>query len=250
MPVHAAAQSDAITCATDSPIIRPPLSESIGGEVDWPIAQGHYYGQTSNAPRVGFNIINDDSADFWTEFQRLGGSPALGYPASRRFMWHGQLTQVTQRAVLQWSPVAGQVEIANVLDLLHEQGFDDLLLRFDQIPPPAEPDEVGLPFETIAERRLHWLDERPAIKKKYCETPGRADPLLLWGLPTSQASNVSATGTVYVVRTQRAAFQEWVDGAPWAAPGEVTVVLAGDLAKEFGLVPTESIVPEPAPVHL
>jgi hypothetical protein len=28
-----------------------------------------------------------------------------------------------------------------------------------------------------------------------------------------------------VLRTQRAAFQEWVDGAPWAAPGEVTIVL-------------------------
>jgi hypothetical protein len=28
---------------------------------------------------------------------------------------------------------------------------------------------------------------------------------------------------------QRAAFQEWVDGAEWAAPGEVTVVLAGRL---------------------
>jgi hypothetical protein len=109
--------------------------------------------------------------------------------------------------------------------------------------------EAGLPFETIAARRLEWLDARPAIKKKYCETPGGADPLVLWGLPTSTAVNVSSLGTVYVVRTQRAAFQEWVDGAPWAATGEVTVVLAGDLAKDLALLPPESVVPEPAPVR-
>ena len=49
---------------------------------------------------------------------------------------------------------------------------------------------------------------------------------------------------VYVVRTQRAAFQEWVDGAPWAAPGQVTVVLAGDLAKLYQLVPSEALAPD------
>ena len=59
----------------------------------------------------------------------------------------------------------------------------------------------------------------------------------------------SDTGEVYVLRTQRAAFQEWVNGADWAAPGEVTVVLAGDLAKEFQLLPAEAMTPEPAPAH-
>ena len=44
-----------------------------------------------------------------------------------------------------------------------------------------------------------------------------------------------------MLRTQRAAFQEWVTGAPWAAPGQVTVVLAGDLAKKFNLLPTAEL---------
>ena len=60
---------------------------------------------------------------------------------------------------------------------------------------------------------------------------------------------MSDAGEVYVLRTQRAAFQEWVNGADWAAPGEVTVVLAGDLAKEFNLLPPEAVVPETAPPH-
>jgi hypothetical protein len=72
---------------------------------------------------------------------------------------------------------------------------------------------------------------------------------VLWGLPTSMAINVGSPGTVYVVRTQRAAFQEWVDGAPWAAPDKVTVVLAGDLAKDFHLLPPGAILPEAAPAH-
>ena len=102
----------------------------------------------------------------------------------------------------------------------------------------------------IAARRLAWLDSRPAIKDKYCNAPGGADPVQLWGLPTSGAVNVSDSGDeVYVLRTQRAAFQEWVGGADWAAPGQVTVVLAGDIAKEFNLLPTEATVPEPAPAR-
>jgi len=60
---------------------------------------------------------------------------------------------------------------------------------------------------------------------------------------------MSEAGEVYVLRTQRAAFQEWVNGADWAAPGEVTVVLAGDLSKEFNLLPAEAMIPEAAPPH-
>ena len=90
---------------------------------------------------------------------------------------------------------------------------------------------------------------RPSPRVQPLQAPGGGDPLVLWGLPTSTAVNVAAVGTVFVVRTQRAAFQEWVDGAPWAAPGEVTVVLAGDLAKDFDLLPPDAVVPEAAPRH-
>jgi hypothetical protein len=218
-------------------------------ELDWTVPSGHFFSQAGGQPNAGFAVFDDSSASFWSEFQRLGGWSVLGYPASRRFSWHSSQAQATQRAILQWSPVTGQVEFANILDLLHEQGLDESLLALEQIPPPADVDELGLAYETIAARRLQWLEDRPAIKAKYCNAPGGADPIVLWGLPTSTAINVSQTGEVYVVRTQRAAFQEWVGGASWAAPGEVTVVLAGDLAKEFNLIPADAVLPEPAPLR-
>jgi hypothetical protein len=248
-PSVASAQTG--SCAGLSSRPKPSTADADVGATaaDFPLVMGHFFTQASLTPGAGFNIVDDEKANFWSEFERLGGSNVLGYPATRRFTWHSLLSQATQRAVLQWFPVTGQVEFANVLDLLHEDGMDDLLFELYQIPPPADVDELGLPYETIAERRLKWLDERPAIKKSYCDAPGGADPLVLWGLPTSMAVNVGNPGTVYVVRTQRAAFQEWVDGAPWAAPDEVTVVLAGDLAKDFQLLPPDAVVPEPAPPH-
>ena len=122
------------------------------------------------------------------------------------------------------------------------QGLDDELLQSDQIPPPLDVDEAGLPYETIAANRLSWLDSSAGDQAAYCAAPGGGDPIQLWGLPTSLAVNMGALGEVYVLRTQRAAFQEWVAGAPWAAPGQVTVVLAGDLAKEFNLLPPRYVL--------
>jgi hypothetical protein len=216
-------------------------------EADWLVRGGWFFTQAGGARDRGFAIVDDDDGQLWSEFQRLGGWRALGYPASRRFMWRGVLSQATQRTVLQWSPVTGQVEFANILDLLHEVGRDDDLRVLKQIPSPGEVDEVGLAYEAIAARRLAWMDSRPAIKAKYCNFAGGADPVQLWGLPTSRPIDMSGGGQVYVLRTQRAAFQEWVNGAEWAAPGEVTVVLAGDLAKEFDFLPAEALVPESAP---
>ena len=59
---------------------------------------------------------------------------------------------------------------------------------------------------------------------------------MLYGLPNS---SVQDFGPFYAVLLQRAAFQEWKIDAPGIARvGEVTVVNAGDVAKEFGLIPT------------
>jgi hypothetical protein len=215
--------------------------------LDWAVPDGWFFSEAAPSSAGGFSIVDDDAARMWSEFSRLGGWPALGFPVSRRFTWHGQLSQAMQRAVLQWSAVTGQVQPADVLDLLHDAGLDPDLETAAQIPPPLDLDEAGLPFDIIAANRLGWLDARPAIKARYCDAPGGADPVLLWGLPTSQAVDVG--NDVYVLRTQRAAFQEWVQGAPWAAPGQVTVVLSGDLAKEFNLLPADASIPEPAPPH-
>lgn len=229
--------------ATSAPQLLAPTS------ADWSVPGGWFYGQASRAAGLGYTAVDDDDAHFYSEFARLGGWRVLGYPASQRFVWHGILSQATQRAVLQWSPVTGQVEFANILDLLHDQGLDPQLVQVAQIPPPVDVDEAGLPYETIAANRLAWLDSRPAIRAAYCEAPGGGDPIQLWGLPTSRPVNMGGPGgEVYVLRTQRAAFQEWVTGAPWAAPGKVTVVLAGDLAKQFDLLPAAALTAQPPPV--
>jgi hypothetical protein len=243
-PTHA--QTDASTCGPTraaAPQAAIPL-----GTLDWQIPSGWFFTETGLTPAHGYSMVDDGAARMWSEFSRLGGWQVLGFPASQRFMWHGMLSQATQRAVLQWSPITGQVEFANVLDLMHDEGRDADLLASKQIPPPLDVNEAGLPYETIAANRLAWLDSRPAIRDSYCNAPGGGDPIQLWGLPTSQAVNMGQPGgEVYVLRTERAAFQEWVDGAPFAAPGEVTVALAGDLAKEFSLLPPEALAPQPAP---
>jgi hypothetical protein len=239
------------TGAACGPGMRTAQTQATGStsDTDWSLPSGWFFTQTGDSSDRGFSIVDDGGVQMFSEFQRLGGWRSLGFPASRRFNWHGTMSQATQRAILQWSPVTGQVDFANVLDLMHEDGRDDDLRVQKQIPPPTEVDEAGLTYETIAARRLAWLDARPAIKAKYCNAPGGADPVQLWGLPSSKATNMSAAGEVYVLRTQRAAFQEWVNGADWAAPGEVTVVLAGDLAKEFNLLPSEATILESAPAH-
>jgi hypothetical protein len=221
---------------------------TLGPDLDWSLPSGWFFSEAGETADHGYTIVDDGNAQMWSEFTRLGGWSTLGFPASRRFTWHGTLAQATQRAILEWSPVTGQVDFANVLDLMHEQGRDNELRDARQIPPPLDVDEAGLPYEAIAARRLAWLDDRPAIRSAYCNAPGGADPVQLWGLPTSKAVNMSDSGgEVYVLRSQRAAFQEWVGGAPWAAPGQVTVVLAGDLSKQFDLLPPEAVIPESAP---
>ena len=249
LTVHAAAQDQSSqACGSRRYVPVEPLTFST--QRDWQVPGGWFFTEASESPERGYTMLDDGEAMMWSEFNRLGGWQALGFAASRRFVWHGLLSQASQRAILQWSPITGQVDFANVLDLMHDAGGDMDLWRLKQIPLPIDLDEAGLPFETIAARRLAWLDSRPAIKDKYCNAPGGADPVQLWGLPTSGAVNVSDSGDeVYVLRTQRAAFQEWVGGADWAAPGQVTVVLAGDIAKEFNLLPTEATVPEPAPAR-
>jgi hypothetical protein len=240
-PRPASAQSGG--CGPSHPALAAP-NVSLG-DLDRQIPSGWFFTESGDGASKGFSVTDDSAAQMWSEFNRLGGWQVLGFPASQRFLWHGQLSQATQRAILQWSPITGQVEFANVLDLMHDQGRDDDLLNAKQIPPPIDVDEVGLPYETIAANRLGWLDARTAIKAAYCNAPGGGDPLQLWGLPTSQAVNMSQSGgEVYVLRTQRAAFQEWVHGAEFAAPGAVTVVLAGDLAKEFDLLPAEALIPQ------
>jgi hypothetical protein len=227
------------TCSARTP---PPNAAPTSSPSGQAVPDGFYF-----ADAGGFSIRDDEQAALWSAFQSMGGWPVLGFPVSQRFVWHGRLAQATQRTILTWNAQTGTAELGSVFDMLHEEGLDDELLRREQIPLPVDLPELNLAHDTITLGRMAWLDDRPAIKRSYCNAPGGAHPVFLWGLPTSPAVDVSGDGSVYVLRSQGAAFQEWVHGAPWAAPGDVSIVLAGDVIKDFDLLPAEALEPEEPP---
>src|SRR5687768_6731615 len=86
---------------------------------DWAVPNGHYFTQ-AGAGSGGFTIADDDGLRFWSAFQQLGGTQALGYPASRRFTSDGFTYQLTQAAMLQHRPDQGGVTLGNTFELLQE----------------------------------------------------------------------------------------------------------------------------------
>ncbi|MER3406286.1 MAG: hypothetical protein C4289_14920 [Chloroflexota bacterium] len=69
-----------------------------------------------------------------------------------------------------------------------------------------------------------------------------------YGLPMSLPERF---GPFVSQRFQRVTLQLWLDTVPgMPAPGTVVRVLAGDLAKEAGLIPAEAMRPQPPPPPL
>jgi S1-C subfamily serine protease len=230
-PAQAQTQQQAIS--------RRPLA-------DYAVLNGHYFTQTGgDAAEAGFAITDDGGVPMWREFQRLGGVEALGYPVSRRFVWDGFVVQATQKAVLQWRPDLGRAVLVNVLDELTRAGKDEWLAAERLIPSPAAfPDEAGLTFDQVAQTRLRLLDPYPALRNAYLADPA---PFEANGLPVAPVADV---GPALVLRAQRKAYQLWKVPTPWARAGDVTVVNAGDLAKEAALYPGEAPRPEPAALQI
>ena len=210
------------------------------GAPDFSVIGGHFYTQAGSG-EGGFAIVDDADGSFWTAFQAFGGVDALGYPASRRFELNGFLYQATQAALLQRDPVSGGVRLANVFDMLSAAGFDAWLEAFSQIPPSRDwAGDQGLAWEAIVARHLAILYPYASLLARFQAVP---DWINRHGLPMG----VHELPSVVVVRGQRAAFQLWLEDVPWAAAGTTTVVLAGDVAKEAGLIPAEAQVPEASP---
>jgi hypothetical protein len=193
---------------------------------DWDVPGGHFFSQTGGAPGCGYFVRDQGGVRFWSEFRRLGGVAAVGYPASQPFEWDGFTVQVFQRVIFQWRPDAGQAYFVNVFDRLHDLGKDDWLLAARQTPK-HDPSLGDL------NARLALLDERPAIKATFYAAVG--DPLQANGAPTSRVQDM---GNHYALRAQRVVFQEWKEDVPWAKAGQVTVALGGDIAKEAGILPS------------
>ncbi len=208
---------------------------------DYPIPDGHYYTQASGQGiEAGFSITDDGGIHFFDEFVRLGGTQTLGYPSSQRFAFGGFMSQSTQKELLQWRPDQSQAVFANIFDVFTQRGLDQTLAQTRLIPPTEDnsPDN-GLTWPNVVARHLALLDGNPAIRARYFADP---DPVDDFGLPQGAAD----FGGVYVIRCERAAFQNWRIATSFARPGDVTQVNAGDLAKEFGIIPTAAASPEPA----
>jgi len=230
------------TTQLPSSLLSTPPSAS-AAEEEYAISNGYFFTQTGGGSGRGYSIVNDVSAPFWNEFQRLGGAQGVGYPVSRRFLWNGFLCQVMQRVVFQWRPDLGQVAFVNVFDLFSEAGQDDILFATRQVPRPLPASfDGGKSFADVLQARLDLLDENPAIRQKYNSIPG--DPISMNGLPTSRVTDM---GNHFALRTQRVLFQQWKEAVPWAAAGEVTVALGGSISAELGIFPKEMLEPEAQP---
>ena len=189
----------------------------------------------------GFNVCNDASAQFLTAFNRYG-LQRVGYPISRRYERDGFVTQAFQKAIFQWRPDGNYVAFVNVFDELHNMGFDQRLLDTRQTPMPVQNfDPPGATFEQIVQARQALLNARPSIRTAYFSV---SDPMLFYGLPTSQVQDM---GNHYAIRLQRAVLQEWKEAVPWAAAGQVTVANGADIAKELGALPASALAPESGP---
>ncbi len=211
---------------------------------DWALANGRFFTQANGQPlgvsTRGFVISDAGGVKFWSEYQDLGGPRALGYPTSHRFLWRYQTVQLLQDGLLQWWPDDHRSTVVNLMDELHLAGLDDRLLseRFvpRQMPYNAE---AGLTFEQVKARRLALLDADPDLRAQYFAVP---NPIEKYGLPTSRVTDL---GPVIAVRLQRGVLQHWKQDMAWASAGDVTSVMVGDLARDFGLfgAPTTPFVP-------
>ena len=210
---------------------------------DYQVVNGHYFTQAGGDPNgdAGFRITDESGVNFASEFERLGGVEALGYPISRRFEWDGFTTQATQKGVLQWQPQTNRAALVNLLDAFADAGLDSWLEQHAQVPPQQLfHDETELIFEEVVAARLAYLDGYPALRRVYLAT---SDYLERYGLPTAPIADL---GAVRVLRTQRAVLQEWRVQEDGALPGQVTVLDVGTLAIEAGLIPAEATVALPA----
>ena len=219
-------------------------AEAADAPPDYAVNNGHFYSQGTGGAKGGFSITDDGGVPMWSEFSRLGGVDALGYPISGRFLLGGQVIQLTQKVGLAWRPEVGQIRFLNIFSLLHEAGKDGWLASTKGIPPEVtRPDEAGKTWEQVAQKRYQLLDVHKAVKDAYF---GMFDPVNMYGLPDS---NWSEQPLDSVLRFDKVTFQQWKQLVPWAAPGQVQLANGGDILKDSGLLgPLPFVTQNPAPL--
>ena len=226
--------------AAPAPTEEPPANLPLDHE----IPNGWFYSQTAGRDGIGgFAVTDEGGMRFWSEFKRLGGVQAVGYPVSRRFKQKGFTVQAFQKGILQWRPEVGQAWFTNVFDELHEAGKDDWLLAHRSTPRPLNASiDDGKAWAQVIAGRLAFLAPQLAIKQRYGAV---SDPMTFFGLPTSK---IEDQGNHWAVRLQRAVIQLWKVDVPWAKAGQTTVANGGDVAKEAGLLPIEAVASQRSPI--
>ena len=182
---------------------------------------------------TGFGVRNfADGPRFFDAFKRYGGLDVVGYPSSRPWIGPGGfIYQLTQRALMQWSPAEDKVQLANIYELLREAGHDDAL--FTRSIPRSELDESET-FAAAQAARMGWMTD-PAITQAFLANPIEPDSvpasIELHGLPMSHPE---AFGPFVVQRFQRTALQHWVEQVEGGPPvGTVVLVNSGDHYKDL-----------------
>lgn len=219
-------------------VAAAPPEAAPSESVEFSMPNGWFYTQTNGrggGSGLGYSVMDDSNAQFWSAFRRLGGVNAIGYPVSRRFEWKGLISQAFQKVVLQWQPSTGQVAFVNVFDEMTSAGKDRWLKDERSTPERLVLAENGVSWDQIVNNRLSFLEANPAIKSHYFAT---SDYLSRYGLPTSRVEDL---GNAYVIRLQRAVMQQWKVNVPWARAGDVTVANGGDIGKESGLFPESAL---------
>jgi hypothetical protein len=234
VPCLAGTDANLLACSVPRPgafavVITPPA----GAPLELALPNGRFYKQANGfggAGDLGFAVTDDRDARFWSEFQRLGGAPRLGWPISARFSHQGFLTQAFQKLVLQWRPELGQAVPVNVLQEL-SGAQDGWLEQAHRVPLPPDPIvDLGLPWPSLVARHQALLDPYSQLRQFYASDP---QALETYGLPLS----VETFGSVVAARLQRAVLQ--------LSPGGAVVVLGGgELAGEVGSWPLEALTPK------
>ncbi|MCL5959324.1 MAG: septal ring lytic transglycosylase RlpA family protein [Chloroflexi bacterium] len=214
---------------------------------DFAVPNGHFYTQANGFPAgtslKGYAITDEDGIPFWTEFKSFGGIDTLGYPVSRRFTQEGKVFQLTQRVALEYDPRQDRVTTVTFFDLLSEAGRDGWLKESKHIPPPLSTSRTRLVSGTPREPQafLGLMDQSPQIRQYY-ESNSKAPALL--GLPKS---NLYQTDQYAVMRFQKGALQIWKVDTAWARAGDISLVNAGSLLEESGLLPAAHLAPQDPP---
>ncbi|MAG36308.1 MAG: hypothetical protein CL878_08700 [Dehalococcoidia bacterium] len=233
-------------------LLRAPVAAAPPpADLELALPNGRHFQQASGRPGFGFDVVDQTttpagSVPFWSAVRARGGLTLLGYPLSRAFVGRDHCVyQILQRVILQ-ACRDGEVLFANTFELLEHAGKDEWLASLRSVPAPIVNDG-STSLRHAKEIRLGWLTG-PDLRDAYLRPPNgdvlawsQADAINLYGLPMSQPVD---QGPFLVQRFQRVALQSWkAPGPAGIQPGDVTPVLAGQLAIEAGLVSGVALQP-------